>query len=130
MSRGRRPRVLLADDDASICRAVSRLLSESCEVVGCVGDSVALLDAVARLGPDVVLLDLSLPGGSTWRETSRAIAAATPDVTVVLFTAHDDEELKAHAARSAVAFVSKMRVSEDLLPTIHALVDGRAGADG
>ena len=132
MSQGRRrPRVLLADDDASIGRAVSRLLAESCELVGCVGDTVALFDAVARLRPDVVLLDLSLPGGTSWRATARSIAATTPDVKVVVFTGHDDEDLKALAGGSvAAAVVCKLRASEELLPTIYAVVDGASGAAG
>jgi len=129
MPTRRRPRVLLADDDASICKAVARLLSESCQVVDCVGDTAALFDAITRLRPDVVLLDLSLPGGPGWRATSRSIQATAPDVKVVVFTAHHDEELPALAAENgAAAVVWKVRASDDLLRTIHAVVDGETAA--
>src|SRR5262245_24272954 len=61
-SEPQRPRVRLADDDSGMHTAISRLLSLSCDVVGSVANSASLFDAVAQLHPDVVLLDLSLPG--------------------------------------------------------------------
>jgi DNA-binding NarL/FixJ family response regulator len=91
MSSGpRRPRVLLADDDPGMRTAIRRVLSFSCDVVSCVEETASLFDAVVQLQPDVVLLDLSLPGGPNGLEICRAINSGTPDVTVVLFTALDN----------------------------------------
>ena len=56
-----RPRVLVADDHPGMAKAVCRLLSVDCEVVGSVADGSALLEAAERLQPDVVVLDVNLP---------------------------------------------------------------------
>ncbi len=54
-----RPRVLLADDYPDLVKAISRLLSLDCDVVGSVTDGGALLEAVQRLQPDVIVLDVN-----------------------------------------------------------------------
>src|SRR5262245_16027280 len=93
----RRPRVLLADDHPGMQAAVRRLLSPSCDVVGCVLDVASLLGSVEQLRPEVVLLDLSLPGDLQGFEICRLITSRTPDVKVVIFTGHDDANLKSRA---------------------------------
>jgi DNA-binding NarL/FixJ family response regulator len=121
----RRPRVLLADDNAGIRKAVSRLLSVSCDLVDCASDVQALFEKTARLRPDVVLLDFSLPGGLNGIETCRRLRVVAPAVNVVVFTGADDADLR-HRVREAGAagFVWKLRAPEDLLATIRAVVDG------
>jgi len=111
--------------------AVSRLISLSCDVIECVGDIPALFDAVVRLEPDVVLLDLSLPGGLNGLEACRRLKATSPGVHVVVFTAHDEADLRrsAHDA-GASAFVWKLEAATDLLATIHAVADGTARSAG
>jgi two-component system phosphate regulon response regulator PhoB len=124
MSLGRpRPRVLLADDDAGMHAAISRLISPSCDLVGCVGDTATLFKAVADLHPVVVLLDFSLPGGLNALEVCRRLTMR-PGLRVVAFTAHDGEEYRRMAADAgASAFVWKMQAATDLVPTIHAVVE-------
>ena len=56
----KRPRVLLAEDHPEVAKAVCRVLSLDCEVVGTVADGSAVLDAAQRLQPDVIVLDLNL----------------------------------------------------------------------
>jgi len=120
----RRPRVLLADDDAGVRTAISRLLSSSCDVVGCVPDSAELFEATMRLRPDVVLLDFSLPGGLNGIEACRRLKAMAPDVDVVAFTAYDDPELKRLVCEAgASGFVWKLQASDELIRTIRTLVD-------
>jgi DNA-binding NarL/FixJ family response regulator len=85
-----RPRILLADDDVSIRTAITRLLSELCDVVGHADDTATLLDSVPRLRPDVVVLDFSLPGGLTSMEVCRRLTTSSPAVAVVALTAYDD----------------------------------------
>ena len=57
-----RRRVLLADDYPGMHSALTRLLAPWGDVVGGIDDAAGLLDAIARLRPDVVVLDLSMPG--------------------------------------------------------------------
>ena len=67
-----RPRVLLADDYPAMVQAISRLLSLDCEVVGSVADGLAVLEAVQRLQPDVIVADLNLPNVTDWRRVVKS----------------------------------------------------------
>jgi DNA-binding NarL/FixJ family response regulator len=125
MPQPKRPRVLLADDDAQVGAAVSRLLSFSCEVIGCVRDVDTLLDTVVRLRPDVVLIDFSLQGRVNPLEACRLLQATARQISIVVLTADNDPELRRAAYEAgASGFVWKMQVAADLLPAIQAAVDG------
>ena len=122
-----RPQVLIADDDTAICTAVTRLLSPECEVVGRVVDTAALFDAVAQLRPDVVLLDFSLPGDLNGLDVCRRLKTTAPGVSVVAFTADDDDDLKRAAHDAGFSgFVWKLDVAAQLLDAIYAVVDRTA----
>ena len=128
MTGHQRPRVLIADDDAGIRTAVSKLLSLSCDVVGTVVDIAALFEAVQRLRPDVVLLDFSLRGELTSLEACNRITTTIPEVKIVVFTAHDDDDLRAAAFEAgASGFVWKPQVAEQLLRTIQDVAGRPAG---
>ena len=59
--RERKPRVLLADDQAIVAAGISKLLEPDCEVVGIVEDGRALLEEARKLCPDVIVLEVLLP---------------------------------------------------------------------
>ena len=112
-----RPRVLLADDYPGMVKAVSRLLALDCDVVGSVADGSALLEAVERLQPDVIVLDVNLPK-IHGLEACRQVMQANPKVKVVVFTATIDPDIKQQFLDAgASAFVSKTGVG-DLLSTV------------
>jgi DNA-binding NarL/FixJ family response regulator len=120
----RRPRVLLADDDASVCNAVSNLLSPSYDVLGCVADATSLFDAAAELRPDVVVLDFSLTGGLTGIEICRRLSRTWPEMSVIVFTAHDDAEISRLALEAgASAYVWKLQAANDLPTAIQRAID-------
>ena len=56
-----RTRVLLADDHLMLVEALKKVLEAEYDVVGSVGDGLALLDATEKLQPDVVVLDIAMP---------------------------------------------------------------------
>jgi len=115
-----RPRVLLADDYPDMVKAISRLLSLDCEVVGSVADGGALLEAAQRLKPDVIVLDVNLPNIRSL-EACREMTRVNPGVKVIMFTAMDDPIARqAFLEAGASAFVSKLS-SVDLLSTIKRL---------
>jgi DNA-binding NarL/FixJ family response regulator len=121
---GSRPRVVLADDHPSLLTAIERLLSWSCDVVGTVTTGGELLEAVRRLHPDVVVIDLRLPDMSGL-EACRQLKDAGVTARTILLTAADDPEIRRSAYSSgAAAFVAKHRAAEELLPTIARLFDG------
>ena len=123
-----RPRVLLADDDARLRVAISRLLSLSCDVVGWAADSSTLFDVVLQLRPDVVVLDFSLPGGLNGIEVCRRLKTVAPEVGIVAFTASDGPEIRRLTLEAgAAAFVWKLQAPDDLCQTIQAVFERGRG---
>lgn len=116
-------RVLVAEDDGEVRRRVVDMVQSSpgLELAATAADGVAALQAFEASNPDVVLLDLQMPGmsGLAVLERIRATDAAVP---VVIFSASDSEELRRRCQRAGGdAFVSK--TSEiHTLPTILATV--------
>ena len=119
-----RPRVLIADDYPAMVKAVSRLLSLDCDVVGSVGDGGALLETARRLQPDVIVLDLNLPHVDGL-EACRQLTQQNPAVKVVVFTAMIDFEVEHRSlAVGASAFVSKLAPVEDLRSAVQRVCGG------
>ena len=119
-STARRPRVLIADDYPGMVKAVSRLLTLDCDVVGSVADGGALLEAAERLQPDVIVLDVNLPK-IHGLEACRQVMRADPKVKIVVFTATIDPDIRQQLLEAgASAFVSKTGV-ENLLSAIKQL---------
>jgi DNA-binding NarL/FixJ family response regulator len=113
-----RPRVLIADDYPGIVSAIGRLLAPDCDVVGSVADGSELLEAVERLQPDVVVLDLNMPKVNGL-DACLQIRQAIPHTKVIMLTATIDEGIMQKAlALGASAFIAKQSVGDDLLSAI------------
>jgi DNA-binding NarL/FixJ family response regulator len=120
MADARRIRVLIADDYVSLHAALTRLLTTSmpCDVVGRAYDGREAIDAARQLQPDVVVLDLMMPG-MNGLDACREIKSVAPGARIVVLTAEDDAELRAQAIEAgAAALVPKYRVASDLIPAI------------
>jgi CheY-like chemotaxis protein len=117
--------VLIAEDHAAMAKAVSRVLSLDCEVVGTVTDGSAVLDAAQRLQPDLIVLDLNLPTVDGL-EVCRQITGWNPHVKVIVFTAMNDPDIRQRCleARASV-FVSKTGGDEGLLSAVKRLCGDR-----
>jgi len=85
--------VLLVDDHPLFRDGLASLLEreECCQVVGQVGDGQAALAAAARLNPDVVLMDIQMPGMGGL-EATRRLMAAQPDLKIIVLTISDRHE--------------------------------------
>ncbi|MEV6301985.1 response regulator transcription factor [Actinoplanes sp. NPDC051861] len=121
-------RVLLVDDQALFREALAVLLSASGEVdvVGEAGDGAEALDQVARLRPDVVLMDLRMPVLDGIGATRR-ISAEFPETRVIaLTTFDDDEEVFAALRAGAVGYLLKDVSSERLIEAVAAAVRGES----
>ena len=85
-------RVLLADDHALFRDGVASLLAAwGHEVVGVAADGDAAVELAERLGPDLVLMDVRMPGGGGIDATLR-LAARRPEIPIVMLTASEDED--------------------------------------
>lgn len=80
-----RPRALLADDHSLMLAGLSKLVEETCDVVGAVGDGHALLEAAQRLEPDLIILDIAMPllNGV---DAARQIKRLCPDAKLIFLT--------------------------------------------
>jgi len=116
-------RVLMADDHAATLAQTTRLIGQCHEVVGTVTNGLDLLETAARLEPDVIVLDISMPG-LDGLEAARQLKAAGCHSRIVFLTVHEDGDYAAEAlALGADGYVVKSRVASDLLPAIsHAVV--------
>jgi signal transduction histidine kinase len=106
--------VLVAEDDALVVEMIRGMLAEQgYEMVGAVGDGRAAIEAVERLQPDVVVMDLSMPE-MDGIEATRRIQEHHP-TPVVALTAHDEPELVAGASEAgAGAYVVKPADGQEL----------------
>lgn len=118
--------IVLADDHA-VVRAGLRLLLQAepgWEVVAEAGDTETAVRKVAGHRPDVLVLDLNMPGGSTL-EALPAIAARSPETRVVVLTMQDDPEYARRAiAAGAKAYVLKESADVELVEAIHRAARG------
>ncbi len=121
----RRPTILIADDHTIVVEGLSRLLRDQFDVVGSVSDASQLIEAAARLRPDVILTDVSMPGLSGV-EALRRIKADRPDTKVIVLTMHADGELAMEVMRAgASAFLVKHSAGEELLAAVQEVLQGR-----
>ena len=121
----KRPRVLIAEDHAAVAKAVSRVLAIDCDILGIVADGSAVLEAVQRLQPDVIVVDLNLPSVNGL-EVCRQITQMDPNAKVIVFSAMNDPDVKQRSLElGASAFVYKGAGGNDLLSTVKRLWNDR-----
>lgn len=105
-------RVLLADDNPQMRESVRKLLEKEFEVVGAVANGQAALEQVEKLRPDVLVLDISMPG---MNGIELAMRLAKSDTKVVMLTVHDDPAyIQESLAAGALGYVIKPNMVVDL----------------
>jgi two-component system, NarL family, response regulator DegU len=113
-----KPKVLLADDLPRMRDLVAEVLESEFDIVGSVENGEQAIEAVAKLNPEVVVLDISMPVLNGFQVASR-LRNSGCRAKVILLTVHQDRELmEAAYAVGAVSYVLKDRVHTDLVPAI------------
>ena len=121
----RKIRILVADDQSMIWEAVAGLLKPTYEIVASVGDGQALVQAAIRMKPDVIVTDISMPVLSGI-EAANILRNSGSRSRVIFLTIHQDSDyIKACFDAGALAYVSKLRMSADLLFAIEEALVGR-----
>jgi DNA-binding NarL/FixJ family response regulator len=132
-----RATVLLADDHAVVVEGLASLLRTEFTVVGTVTDGTQLLEAARQFQPDVIVTDLSMPGGSGLDALRRlkgdglaptaAKGASAPQAPrVIVLTMHADVDLAAEALRAgASGFILKDAAGTELVAAIRAALQGK-----
>lgn len=119
-----RPRVLLAEDHGLLLEAFQRLLEPACEVVGRAADGVSLLPLALRLRPDVIVLDIAMPG-LNGIDAARQLRGTLPEAKLVFLTANEDPDLALAAFEAgASGYLLKHSASSELFTAIDAALQG------
>lgn len=124
-------RVLLAEDHVTVRQGLKLLIDAQRDmtVVGEAGDGAAAVERTRHLEPDVVLMDLSMPGMNGLHAT-RAIKQTQPATAVICLTRHGDDAYLQELLRAGVSgYVLKQSASTELLAAIRAVADGRQYVD-
>jgi DNA-binding NarL/FixJ family response regulator len=121
-----RPRVLVVDDHPGILEAVRSVLAAQFDVVGSATSGAAALDAAGALRPDVVVLDIAMPGMDGFQTAGR-LKAAGSDARIAFLSNHaSDDFVLAAVSRGAAAFIAKSRMGTDLPDALNHVHNGRA----
>ncbi|UCC62416.1 MAG: response regulator transcription factor [Anaerolineae bacterium] len=121
-------RILLVDDHLLFRKGLVRLLDAQpdFEVVGEARDGLEAVEQAQALRPDVVLMDIRMPG-CDGLEATRRIKVQMPDVRVVMLTVSDDDEDLATAVRyGADGYLLKDLLPETLFQQLRGLKSGQA----
>jgi DNA-binding NarL/FixJ family response regulator len=124
-------RVLVVDDHVIVRNGLEQLLGTTKEflLVGVAGDGEAAIDAVERLQPDVVLMDLSMPGMDGVQATAEITRRWPGSKIVVLSSFSDHQRVMAALHAGAEGYVLKHADPEQILHAIDAVYRGGAPID-
>jgi DNA-binding NarL/FixJ family response regulator len=117
-------RVLLADRHLSMLQGVHTLLDSLFETVLMVADEPSLVEAIATYKPELVVVDLSLPGMGE-ANVARRLLEQFPGLRLIVLSVHNDPTVAALIRKTGAAgFVHKRTTATDLLPAIKEVLRG------
>ena len=122
-----KPKILIVDDHEIVREGIRRLLTRSrpdWEICGEATSGKEAIDAVKRLTPDVVILDITMPGMSGL-EAAPHILKLRVGCRILIFTMHDSNLLGAEIREiGAHGYVQKSQAARDLVEAVECLLNG------
>lgn len=116
--------MLVADDQRRMLDLVAALLRESFDVIGLVSDGQAAVDATLTLEPDLIVLDISMPGMSGI-EVARELRKYGNTAKIVFLTIHEDAQILANClAAGGLGYIVKELLASDLIPGMKEALAG------
>jgi len=121
----KKPRLLLADDHTILLEGLRALLAPEFEVVATAADGRAVLEAAERHQPDLILLDISMPG-LNGIEAARRLKQSNPGAKLIILTMHADLSFVSAAFEAGVSgYVLKQSAATELVAALHDVDSGR-----
>ncbi len=124
-------RILLAEDHVTVREGVKMLINAQpdMEVVGEADDGEAAISQAAKLDPDLVIMDISMPHLNGLRATKR-LRSISPHIKILILTRHtDDGYLQQLISAGANGYVLKQSAPGELINAIRIVADGKAYLD-
>lgn len=120
--------VLIADDDALMRAGLAELLATDAtiSIVGQASDGLQAIDEARRLRPDVVLMDVRMPGLDGIAATEQLTAAVPATKILILTTFEDDDYIFASLRAGASGFLLKRARPDELITAVHTVAAGDA----
>ena len=118
-------RVVIADDHVLFAEALRAILSadERIEVVGLAASGQEAVSQVEELGPDVVLMDISMPGVDGIEATRRICGSGSPTKVLMVTGSDARQDFDAARAAGAAGYVTKDKIAAELIGAIIDLAE-------
>jgi FixJ family two-component response regulator len=114
--------VFVVDDDASVRKSLTRLISEAGYTVQTFASAREFLARTPTAGPSCVVLDVRMPG-ATGLDLQQTLASAAHDIPIIFITGHGDISMSVKAMKAgAVDFLTKPFAGKDILDAIQRAV--------
>ncbi|MGD0152254.1 MAG: response regulator transcription factor [Thermacetogeniaceae bacterium] len=119
-------RILIADDHPLIREGLRRILDldPQLQVVSEAGDGQGAINQARQLMPDVILMDLKMPG-TDGIEASRVIRREFPEIRIIILTVAEDDDVLEVIRAGASGYLLKDVEPDELLKAIHTVFEGR-----
>lgn len=121
-----RIRILVADDHALVREGIIAILKlhDDIEVVGEASDGTETIQKAAKLRPDIILLDIAMPGLGGL-EAAIEVKKADPGIKILILSQYDDREYVSRLIKAGVSgYILKHAVGTDLISSIRAVARG------
>lgn len=120
-------RLVIADDHALLRQGLSSLLEshDDMEVVGEAADGPTAVNVVRETRPDVIVLDISMPGPGMLKMLER-LRLEAPDVKILMLSSHPEDQYAIRALRAgADGYLTKERTGDELATAVRHIACGR-----
>jgi DNA-binding NarL/FixJ family response regulator len=128
---GEKLRILIAEDHQTVREGVKLLVNSQpdMEVIGEVGDGDMAVREAVSLGPDLLLMDISMPGLNGLKATKR-LRSVLPNIKILILTRHtDDGYLQQLIGAGANGYVLKQSAPNELINAIRTIAAGNSYLD-
>ncbi len=123
---GRRYRVLIVDDHLLMAEGIARLLESEYDIAGVVSSGSAAIEEASRLLPDIICLDISMPGANGI-QVAVQLHDLVPRAKVIIVTQQLElPYLRAAFRAGAVGYVAKQAAAVELSTALHAALSGKS----